>query len=109
MQKKSRCKLGQNVLGSPAQFSFCGPKPVMGNTLRCQVQSGGISMVFPANTCLDFLCRIWGKTFAFACQCLPTIAGREVFAVLEKPGGKGFPSRRVGSEAIHPDTSKVGV
>ena len=31
--------------------------------------------------------------------CLPATAGREAFAVLEKAGGGGAPSRRVGAES----------
>ena len=73
------------------QFRCCSPKPVVGNTLRWQVQAGGISLAFPANTCLDFSkrYRVWTKRFS--------IAGRQASPVLEKPGGD--PSRRVAGDS----------
>ena len=45
---------GGRMFWQALQFSCCSLKPVMGRTLQWQVQGGGISLAFPANTCLDF-------------------------------------------------------
>ena len=36
------------------QSSCCSSRPAMENTLRKQVQAGGMSLAFQANICLDF-------------------------------------------------------